>query len=90
MDKEGVVSYQNRKYFTPSQKLEYKKHHSVKGMMTNAISHDEYLKIGDKKTAKSIWGSLKSNYEGNEQVREAKTNLLVHQYELFKMKDVKV
>lgn len=87
MDKEGVVSYQNRKSFTPTQKLEYKKHHSVKGMMTNAISHDEYLKIGDKRTAKSIWESLKSKYEGNKQVREAKANLLVHQYELFKMKD---
>ncbi|WJX62105.1 25S rRNA (cytosine(2870)-C(5))-methyltransferase [Trifolium repens] len=87
MDLEGVVSSQNRKAFTPTQKLEYKKHHSVKGMMTNAISHDEYLKIGDKRTAKSIWDSLKSKYEGNKQVKEAKANLLVHQYELFKMKD---
>ncbi|KAK2375014.1 gag-protease polyprotein [Trifolium repens] len=87
MDKEGVVSHLHRKSFTPSQKLEYKKHHNVKGMMTNAISHDEYLKIVDKRTAKSIWESLKSKYEGNKQVREAKTNLLVHQYELFKMKD---
>ncbi|KAK2381034.1 hypothetical protein QL285_068675 [Trifolium repens] len=87
MDLEGVVSSQNRKSFTPTQKLEYKKHHSVKGMMTNAISHDEYLKIGDKRTAKSIWDSLKSKYEGNKQVKEAKANLLVHQFELFKMKD---
>ncbi|KAK2436039.1 hypothetical protein QL285_021055 [Trifolium repens] len=78
MDKEGVVSYQNRKSFTPTQKLEYKKHHSVKGMMTNAISHDEYLQIGDKRTAKSIWESLRSKYEGNKQVREAKAKLLVH------------
>ncbi|KAK2370689.1 hypothetical protein QL285_083714 [Trifolium repens] len=44
MDLEGVVSSQNRKSFTPTQKLDYKKHHSVKGMMTNAISHDEYPK----------------------------------------------
>ncbi|KAK2436942.1 gag-protease polyprotein [Trifolium repens] len=87
MDKEGVVNYQNRKSFTPDQKKEYKKHHQVKGMMTNAISHDEYLKIVDKRSAKSIWESLKSKYEGNKQVREAKANLLVHQYELFKMKD---
>jgi hypothetical protein len=56
-------------------------------MMTNAIAHDEYLKIVNKTTAKSIWESLKSKYEGNKQVREAKANLLVQQYELFKMKD---
>jgi hypothetical protein len=77
MDKEGVVSYQNRKSFTLDQKKEYKKHHQVKGMMTNAITHDEYLKIVDKTTAKSIWESLKSKYEGNKQVREVKANLLV-------------
>jgi hypothetical protein len=56
-------------------------------MMTNAISHDEYLKIVNKTTAKSIWESPKSKYEGNKQVREAKANLLIQQYELFKMKD---
>ena len=62
MDGEGVVSYENRKSFTPDQKKEYKKHHLVKGMMTNGISHDEYLKIVNKTTAKSIWESLKSKY----------------------------
>jgi hypothetical protein len=87
MDEEGVVSYQNRKSFTPEQKKEYKKHHLVKGMMTNAITHDEYLKIVKKTSTKTIWDSLKSTYEGNKQVREAKANLLVQQYELFKMKD---
>ncbi|WJX91230.1 hypothetical protein P8452_73041 [Trifolium repens] len=42
MDLEGIVSSKNRKAFTPTQKLKYKKHHNVKGMMTNVISHDEY------------------------------------------------
>jgi hypothetical protein len=87
MDGEGVDSYQDRKSFIPDQKKEYKKHHLVKGMMTNAISHDEYLKILNKTTAKSILKALKSKYEWNKQVREAKVNLLVQQYELFKMKD---
>ncbi|KAK2444584.1 hypothetical protein QL285_015599 [Trifolium repens] len=54
MDGEGIVSYQDRKSFTPDQKKEYKKHHQVKGMMTNAIMHDEYLKIVNITTAKSI------------------------------------
>jgi hypothetical protein len=87
MDEEGVVSYQDRKSFTPDQKKEYKKHHLVKGMMTNAITHDMYQKIVNKTSTKNIWESLKSTYEGNKQVREAKANLLVQQYELFKMKD---
>jgi hypothetical protein len=55
MDEECVVSYQNKKLVTPDQKKEYKKHHCVKGMMTNAITHDAYLKIMNKTSAKSIW-----------------------------------
>jgi hypothetical protein len=86
MDEEGVVSYENRKSFTPEQKKEYKKHHLVKGMMTNTLAHDEYLKIFNKTSAKTIWDSHKFTYEGNKHVREAKANLLVQQYELFKMK----
>jgi len=30
---------------------------------------------------------LCANYEGNKKVREAKTLMLVHHYDLFKMKD---
>jgi uncharacterized protein YukJ len=41
MDEEGTVSYENRKSFAPEQKKEYKKHHLVKGMMTNALTHDD-------------------------------------------------
>jgi hypothetical protein len=87
MDEEGIVSNANRKYFIPDQKKQYKKHHRVKGIMASALTHDEFLKIVDKSSAKTIWDSLKSTYEGNKQVREAKSNLLVQQYELFKMKD---
>jgi len=34
-----------------------------------------------------MFASLCANYEGSKKVREAKTLMLVHQYELFKMKD---
>ena len=37
-------------------------------------------------SAKEIWENLKLIYEGNNQVKETKANLLVHKYELFKMK----
>jgi len=43
--------------------------------------------MSDKSTAKAMFTSLCSNCEGNKKVREAKTTILVHQYELFKMKD---
>ena len=43
--------------------------------------------MNEKSTAKAMFASLCANYEGSKKVREAKALLLVHQYELFKMKD---
>ena len=43
--------------------------------------------MSDKSNAKEIFASLCANYEGSKKVREAKALMLVHQYELFKMKD---
>jgi len=45
------------------------------------------MKMSDKSIAKAMFSSLCANYEGSKKVREAKTLMLVHQYELFKMKD---
>jgi len=45
------------------------------------------MKMSDKSTAKAMFASLCANYEGSKKVKEAKTLMLVHQYELFKMKE---
>jgi len=45
------------------------------------------MKMSDKSTAKAMFASFCANYEGSKKVREAKAIMLVHQYELFKMKD---
>lgn len=55
--------------------------------MVNNLPFPKYTKIVEKSTAKSIFDSLCSTYEGNQQVNEVKENLLVQQYKLFKMKD---
>ena len=43
--------------------------------------------MSDKSTAKVIFASLCANYEGSKKIREEKAIMLVHQYELFKMKE---
>jgi len=77
----------NRKKYTPEQKKLYKKHHKIRGSLVTAIPRTEYMKMSDKSTAKTMFASLCANYEGSKKVREAKALMLVHQYELFKMKD---
>lgn len=55
--------------------------------MVDALPHFEYIKIIEKFTTKTIFKSLCAIYEGNQQVQEAKTNLLAQQYEMFKTKE---
>src|SRR4030066_2427776 len=82
VDDEGKSA--DRKSLTEAQKKVYKKHHRARGIIMEVIQHEEFMRICNKSTAKSIYDSLCSTYKGNQQVKEAKANMLVHQYELFK------
>jgi len=84
LDEEGAAI--DRKKYTAAQKM-YKKHHKIRGILVAALRHKEYLKMSDKSTAKAMFASLCSNYEGNKRVRETKATMLVYQYELFRMKE---
>ncbi|MCI47589.1 aspartyl-tRNA synthetase, partial [Trifolium medium] len=58
IDNDGKLNALQRKGLTPTQKKAYAKHHRVKEILSRCISHDEYLKIGDKTSAKSMYDSL--------------------------------
>lgn len=83
----GVGMVSDIKSLTPSQKKIYRKHHRVRGILVDDLPHYEYIKIIDKFIAKTIFKSLCATYEGNQQVQEAKVNILVQQYKLFRMKE---
>jgi hypothetical protein len=72
---------------TPAQRKIYKKHHRVRGILVDALPHAKYIEIVDRSTAKSIFESLCYTHEGNQEVKEVKVNKLVHQYEMFIMKE---
>ena len=52
------------------------------------MDRNEYNRICQYKSAKEIWRLLKVTHEGTNQIKESKINLLVHNYELFLMKDI--
>jgi len=85
LDEEGAAV--DRKKHTLAQKKIYKKHHKIRGSLVLVIPCAKYMKMSDKSTAKAMFASLCANYEGSKKVREAKALMLIHQYELFKMKD---
>ncbi|XP_033516770.1 uncharacterized protein LOC142177044 [Nicotiana tabacum] len=59
----------------------------ARNLLYNAISGEEYEKISTCDTAKEIWDKLEVTYEGINKVKETRINMLVHDYELFQMKE---
>ncbi|VFQ67131.1 unnamed protein product [Cuscuta campestris] len=56
-------------------------------MLYCALNPDDYRKISCCTTAKEMWDKLEVTYEGTDQVREAKTDFLTQEYEMFRMKE---
>src|ERR1044072_798017 len=72
---------------TEFQKKSFKDHHKARTILLNAISYNEYEKITNKETAKSIYDSLQMTHEGNSQVKETKALALIQKYEVFRMEE---
>jgi cell division protein FtsB len=51
-----------------------------------ALDPTEYNRVSGCDSAKEIWDKLEVTYEGTNQVKESKMNMLIHEYELFVMK----
>ncbi|MCI33286.1 aspartyl-tRNA synthetase, partial [Trifolium medium] len=87
LDDDGKLTITRKKALLVADRKIYNKHHKVRDIIIGAITNDEYERITDKSTAKHMYDSLCSTYDGNEQIQEAKAALLVQQYDLFIMKE---
>ncbi|XP_073222520.1 uncharacterized protein [Cicer arietinum] len=76
-----------RKEMNANKKNMYKMHYKSRTFMINAITFRKFDKCPNKKTSKSIYDSLILTHEGSKQVQEAKANLLVKKYDLFKIEE---
>uniref|UniRef100_A0A1U7X9X9 Uncharacterized protein LOC104236639 n=2 Tax=Nicotiana sylvestris TaxID=4096 RepID=A0A1U7X9X9_NICSY len=59
----------------------------ARNLLYNAISSEKYEKISSCDTTKEMWDKLEVTYEGTSKVKETHINMLVHDYELFLMKE---
>ena len=59
---------------------------SAMNIMQCAIHPDEFSRVSICNSTKEMWDSLKLIYEGTSKVKATKANILVHEYELFRMK----
>ena len=60
--------------------------YSTMNIMQCAIHLNEFSKISTYKSAKEMWDKLELIYEGTFEVKETKANLLITEYEMFKIK----
>ncbi|XP_019264336.1 PREDICTED: uncharacterized protein LOC109241967 [Nicotiana attenuata] len=80
-DPEDIDSYTNE------QKAVVQVNNKARNLLYNAISGEEYEKISSCDTDKEIRDKLEVTYEGTSKVKETHINMLVHDYELFQMKE---
>ena len=66
-----------RSAMTEAQKKVYKNHYKARTIMLSVISYNEYEKITDRETTKSIFNSLQMTQEGNAEVKETNALALI-------------
>ncbi|WP_254485974.1 hypothetical protein, partial [Salmonella enterica] len=68
-------------------KKKLSKNSEAKMVLYNALPKKEFERISMLKTSKEIWNSLVVTHQGNQQVKNNKIDLFVHQYEQFSISD---
>ncbi|GAV59067.1 LOW QUALITY PROTEIN: UBN2 domain-containing protein, partial [Cephalotus follicularis] len=59
----------------------------AKHIIICAINSNEFNRVSSCVSAKEMWDRLEVTYEGTNQIKEAKINMLAHEYETFTMHD---
>lgn len=80
------MSQDEELYYSLKFKNKYILHHKDKNMMVNIISFKQFHKILNQSTTDNTYDYMFNTYEGDQQIKEVKIELLIQQYEMFKMK----
>ncbi|XP_020989692.1 uncharacterized protein LOC110276928 [Arachis duranensis] len=80
---EGVVTPKEEAEWNDEDKKKVELNAKAINMMHYSISFEEYQKVSRCKTTKEIWDKLQITYEGIEQVKEIRIDMLKKEYEMF-------
>ena len=58
----------------------------ARNIISSALTVDEFYRISTCKTAQEMWETLRVTHEGTDDVRRARRNTLIQEYEMFRMK----
>ncbi|GAV76157.1 DUF4219 domain-containing protein/UBN2 domain-containing protein [Cephalotus follicularis] len=81
-----IISKPRNKYNDDDRKI-VQLNAKAKHIIICAINSNEFNRVSSCVSAQDMWDRLEVTYEGTNQVKEAKINMLVHEYEMFTMHD---
>ena len=83
----GVMALKPKQEWDELDKKKVQLNAKVVYILHCAIDRSELSRVWQCKSPKEIWRLLEITHEGTNQVKESRINILVHDYELFSMKD---
>ncbi|KAH0689265.1 hypothetical protein KY289_016623 [Solanum tuberosum] len=81
------VVLKTRQQYNNFDKREVEKSHKVRKLLMCGIGENEYDLISSCESAKEIWNRLRIVYEGTEQTKKSKLDLLTTQFESFTLEE---
>ncbi|GAV67594.1 LOW QUALITY PROTEIN: UBN2 domain-containing protein, partial [Cephalotus follicularis] len=81
-----IISKPRNKYNDEDRKI-VQLNAKAKHIIICATNSNEFNRVSSCVSAKDMWDRLEVTYEGTNQLKEAKINMFVHEYEMFTMHD---
>ncbi|GAV62619.1 zf-CCHC domain-containing protein/UBN2 domain-containing protein [Cephalotus follicularis] len=87
ISQEGIKTLKPRSSYTDDDRKKVQLNAKAKHVIICALNSNEFNRVLSCATAKEMWDRLEVTYEGTNQVKDAKINMLVREYEMFSMKE---
>ncbi|GAV67549.1 DUF4219 domain-containing protein/UBN2 domain-containing protein, partial [Cephalotus follicularis] len=87
ISQEGIKTLKPRSSYTDDDRKKVQLNAKAKHVIICALNSNEFNRVSSCATAKEMWDRLEVPCEGTNQVKDAKINMLVREYEMFSMKE---
>ncbi|GAV71767.1 LOW QUALITY PROTEIN: zf-CCHC domain-containing protein/DUF4219 domain-containing protein/UBN2 domain-containing protein, partial [Cephalotus follicularis] len=87
VSKEGVKTFKPRSLYTDDDRKKVQLNAKAKHVIICALNSNEFNRVSSCATAKEMWDRLEVTYEGTNQVKDDKINMLVREYKMLSMKE---
>ncbi|GAV85618.1 UBN2 domain-containing protein, partial [Cephalotus follicularis] len=87
ISQEGIKTLKPRSSYTDDDRKKVQLNAKAKHVIICALNSNKFNSVSSCATAKEMWDRLEVTYEGTNQVKDAKINMLVREYEMFSMKE---